>query len=180
VPHEGRIAIVTARWRGWRWTLRRQRDASHADENACSGRRSRVVLAPRPWRQADGTIDRRRWQKRPLTGESTKQAVKPLRGESRDVSAVPVVLPPCFLLHGDYGRSRRPAFPAPSSRKLGDSRILALGGKSIAVEGCGETSPALAHSFWPWWLVVAIPTAETGCNPGYEGKRAWRVRIFLP
>src|SRR5215475_3385039 len=55
----------------------------------------------------------RRWQERPLTGESTKQTVRPLRGESRVVSAVPVVLPPCFSLHGDYGRSRRPAFPAP-------------------------------------------------------------------
>src|ERR1043166_9796391 len=76
--------------------------------------------------------------------------------------------------------ARVAASRCPSEPQLGDSRILALGGKSIAVEGCGETSPALAHSFWPWWLVVAIPTAETGCNPGYEGKRAWRVRIFLP
>jgi len=34
-----------------RWTLRRQ--ALRApDENARSVRRSRVVLAPRPWRQA--------------------------------------------------------------------------------------------------------------------------------
>src|SRR5262249_45279305 len=48
-------------------------------------------------------------------GESTKETVKPLRGESRDVSAVPVVLPPCaLLLHTGYGRSQRPAFPAPS------------------------------------------------------------------
>jgi len=37
-----------------------------------SVRRSRVVLAPRPWRQADGAIDRRRWQERPFTEESTK------------------------------------------------------------------------------------------------------------
>ena len=36
---------------------------------------------------------RRRWQNRPLTGESTKETVKPLRGESRDCSAEPVVLP---------------------------------------------------------------------------------------
>src|SRR5207237_1432485 len=40
--------------------------------NARSVRRSRVVLTPRPWRQADRTIDRRRWQARPLTEESTK------------------------------------------------------------------------------------------------------------
>jgi len=36
VPPEGRIAIVTTRWRGLRWTLRRQRDASCADENAAA------------------------------------------------------------------------------------------------------------------------------------------------
>ena len=47
---------------------------------------------------------------------------KPLRGESRDVLAVPVVQPVCFFLPDirtrDCGRSRRPAFPAPSSKKL--------------------------------------------------------------
>ena len=36
MPPEGRIAIVTTRWRGLRWTLRRQRDASCADENAAA------------------------------------------------------------------------------------------------------------------------------------------------
>src|SRR5437870_8859871 len=40
----------------------------------------------------------RRWQKRPLTGESTKQLLKPLRGESRVVPAEPVVSTlVCFL-----------------------------------------------------------------------------------
>jgi hypothetical protein len=47
--HEGRFAIVTERWRGMRWTLRRQA-GSLAGRNVCSVRRSRVVLAPRPWR----------------------------------------------------------------------------------------------------------------------------------
>jgi hypothetical protein len=46
----GRCAIVTERRRGLRWTLRRQCDANRTDENAGSVRRSRVVLAPRPWR----------------------------------------------------------------------------------------------------------------------------------
>src|SRR5204863_5459343 len=50
----GRYAIVTERWRGLRWTLRRQCGASRADENACSVRRNRVVLAPRPWRYVGG------------------------------------------------------------------------------------------------------------------------------
>src|SRR5262245_46489925 len=97
------------------------------DETPGSVRRSRVVLAPRPWRQVGGTIRRRRWQKRPLTGESTKQAVTPLRGESRDVAAVPVVLPRVLsFLHTGYGRSRRPAFPAPSDRR-GPTRLQSSG-----------------------------------------------------
>ena len=45
--------IVTIRWHGMRWTLLRQ--ASFLpDENARSVRRSRVVLAPRPWRYVGG------------------------------------------------------------------------------------------------------------------------------
>ena len=54
-----------------------------------------------------GVSRRRRWQNRPLTGESTKETVKPLRGESRDVLAVPVVQPVCIfcstLAHGTAG-----------------------------------------------------------------------------
>jgi len=42
------------------------------DENVRSGRRSRVVLAPRPWRLSGPPVRaRQRWQKRPLTEEST-------------------------------------------------------------------------------------------------------------
>jgi len=48
----GRFAVVTERWRGLRWTLRRQAGSFTPDENADSVRRNRVVLAPRPWRQA--------------------------------------------------------------------------------------------------------------------------------
>src|SRR4029453_16677092 len=47
------------------------------------------------------------------------KSVKPLRGESRDVSAVPVK-PVCILSTFSTrrcGRSRRPAFPAPSVRE---------------------------------------------------------------
>jgi hypothetical protein len=39
---------------------------------------------------------------------------KPLRRESRRDPVEPVVLPPCFLLHGTHGCDRHPAFPAPS------------------------------------------------------------------
>jgi hypothetical protein len=40
---------------------------------------------------------------------------KPLRRESRRCSGSPVVLPPCFLLHGAHECDRHPAFPAPSA-----------------------------------------------------------------
>src|SRR5215470_11417230 len=74
------------------------------DENARSGRRSRVVLAPRPWRYVGGKYPADNGGKKGrFPGESTKETVTPLRGESRDVLAVPVVLPPCFLCTGTTG-----------------------------------------------------------------------------
>src|SRR6266516_2728027 len=70
-PQEGRIMIVTTRG---------ARDAVDALASGASDRagrkrqgvrRSRVVLAPRPWRHAGRKFSRRpRWQERPLTGES--------------------------------------------------------------------------------------------------------------
>src|SRR5882724_1680538 len=83
-PPEGRFAIVTAR------RAQDAMDAAISGAAACfrkghggrrtkgrRGRRNRVVLAPRPWRQAGREVyGRRRWQERPLTGESTKETVK--------------------------------------------------------------------------------------------------------
>jgi hypothetical protein len=47
-PHrEGRIAIVTTRETGMRWTLWRRARLCRADERRRGGRRSRVVLASR-------------------------------------------------------------------------------------------------------------------------------------
>src|SRR5262249_25670711 len=80
----------------------------------CRGvRRSRVVLAPRPWRYAGGKCPAGNGGKKGrFPGESTKETVNPLRGESRDVSAVPVVLPPCaFLLHTGLRVRSAPGFP---------------------------------------------------------------------
>ena len=62
-------------------------DQQHADERCFRGRQNRVVLTPRRWRQvrggfsalpgSDKTLIRgRRWQKSPVTGESTTYAVK--------------------------------------------------------------------------------------------------------
>jgi len=44
--------IVTARRRGWRWAV--VASGACAGRKRCSGRRNRVVLAPRPWRYAGG------------------------------------------------------------------------------------------------------------------------------
>ena len=62
------------------------------DERGFGVRRSRVVLTPRRWRQvvAGSCFRRGDGVKKPVTGESTKQAVKPLRREGRSVSAEPV------------------------------------------------------------------------------------------
>src|ERR1700737_4426108 len=44
---------------------------------------------------------------------------KPSCRESRMFPVEPVVLPPCFLLHGTHGCNRHPAFPAPSDWREG-------------------------------------------------------------
>ena len=69
-PAEGRFAIVTIRGRGMRWTLRRQA-ACLPGENARSVRRSRVVLAPRPWRYVGGKSAGNGGKKGRFPGEST-------------------------------------------------------------------------------------------------------------
>jgi hypothetical protein len=57
----GRYAIVTERWRGLRWTLWHQRDASRADETSAAY--GEVVWS---WRRAPGVCPRRpvvAWQR---------------------------------------------------------------------------------------------------------------------
>jgi len=64
---EGRIAIVTDVGREMRWTLWRRKT-----NVAFGGRRSRVVLTPRRWRQVsrEAIPAKRQWQNSPVTGES--------------------------------------------------------------------------------------------------------------
>jgi hypothetical protein len=74
------------------------RDWLRATNAAGCGRRSRVVLTPRRWRQvfAGVTFRRRRWQKSPVTGESAKETVKSI-AQGMSVRDVPVVtLLVCF------------------------------------------------------------------------------------
>src|SRR5439155_11746089 len=71
----------------------------------------------------------RRWQKRPLTGESTKQLLKPLRGESRVVPAEPVVSTlVCFSLSHTRLRVRQaPGFPCALSYLERDNELAKSG-----------------------------------------------------
>ena len=81
---------------------------------------SRVVLTPRRWCQVGGnefplaTVARK-------PGHRGDHVIsrKPLRGEGRMIPVEPVVLPPCFFLHGTHGCNRHPVFPAPSLFKEG-------------------------------------------------------------
>jgi hypothetical protein len=91
------------------------------DENARSGRRSRVVLAPRPWRQVGAKYRADDGGKTGRSPGRARETVKPLRGESRDVSAVPVVQPVCIsvaLSHTGLRAQSAPGFPcAPLSER---------------------------------------------------------------
>ena len=80
-------AAFCARWMAGRVGERPVSDQQRADERCCSVRRSRVVLTPRRWRQVSRSrvgptglrqdlIRKRRWQKSPVTEESSKETVK--------------------------------------------------------------------------------------------------------
>jgi hypothetical protein len=140
VPCPRRDVSRSSRYAGrrMRWTLRRQvwrRDPGKVetgfptritpkqntpDENARSGRRSRVVLAPRPWRQAgaryraDDGGKKRRSPGRSRISRKTIARGKP--GCPGCTCSSTRVLFCSTLRTRDCGRSRRPAFPAPSER----------------------------------------------------------------
>src|ERR1700724_1644618 len=60
-----------------RWVRDAMDAVAAQDERRCCGRRSRVVLTPRRWRQVSRRQSaRRRWQESPVTGESSKETVK--------------------------------------------------------------------------------------------------------
>jgi hypothetical protein len=90
---------------GMRWTLWRQAGFS-PDENVRSGRRNRVVLAPRPWRYLREVSSRTTGARKAASPGRARISRKTIAGESRDVSAVPVKSV-CILsllsAHGDAG-----------------------------------------------------------------------------
>ena len=113
----------------------------------CSVRRSRVVLAPRPWRQfcgrypADDGDKKRRSPGRARISRKDIARGKPgcLGCTCRPARVLRHAGCPCAPVHGIYGRSQRPAFPAPSTFR-GTTR-LQNSGKSCRenVFGCLQT-----------------------------------------
>jgi hypothetical protein len=127
-PSEGRIAIVTDAG-GMRWTRRRRAQGhrraapSGVGERAfgartigtCRGRRSRVVLTPRRWRQVGDDASHHTGdggKKARSPGRARSKPLKPLRGESRIVSVnlwrLTRVL---FILHARLRVHRASGFP---------------------------------------------------------------------
>src|SRR5579863_2089905 len=113
VPNEGRCATSSTRG-GMRWTRR-----CCETSDVCGGRRSRVVLTPRRWRQVgDDALHRADdgGKKARSPGRARYKLLKPLRGECRvnrcdrgDYACV------FFISHTRLrALSERPAFPAPS------------------------------------------------------------------
>jgi hypothetical protein len=84
-----------------------------ADERRFCGRRSRVVLTPRRWRQACGETRRRWWQESPVTKESAKEPVKTIAQGRPGFSGEPVVttLVCFFISHARLRVQRAPGFP---------------------------------------------------------------------
>src|SRR4029079_2795392 len=54
-----------------------------------------------------------------------------------------------------------------------------MSSKGVTGKSRCQLGPADAHGLWSWLSIVAIPPAEPCCDPGDEGKRSRRVRIFL-
>src|ERR1700736_4800512 len=74
------------------------------------GRRSRVVLTPRRWRQVSRKVSaKRRWQTSPVTGESAKETVKTIARGMPGEAGVTVVTTLVIFFHcasEEWGASR--------------------------------------------------------------------------
>ena len=104
-----------------------------AGRNRCSVRRSRVVLAPRPWRlfcgryPADNGDNKRR---SPGRARISRQTIA--RGKSGCLGCTCQTRVRCFpFCTRCCGRSQRPAFPAPSAVQR-DNEIECLGRNRVA------------------------------------------------
>ena len=96
--------------------VKRRSASIGADERRIYGRRSRVVLTPRRWRQVGGSDSADDGDNKARSpGRARRKPLKPLRGECRAFSGVTVVTNArAFYTTRGCGRIGRPAFPAPS------------------------------------------------------------------
>ena len=126
IPAIPRFSRGALRGRHERWV----RDAMDArlreDEARRCGRRSRVVLTPRRWRQIGGSISTDDGGKKARSPRrSRRKPLKPSRREGRKRSGEPVVTNSYafYLCIRGCGRIGRPVFPAPSvPRTAGNQR----------------------------------------------------------
>jgi hypothetical protein len=120
-PHEGAFRDRHERRVGMRWT----RVALLTRAHPC-GRRSRVVLTPRRWRQVGDDASHHAddgGKKARSPGRARRKPLKPLRAGMPGDPGATVVTNACVLLlyTRGYGCNGHPAFPAPS---LGQRRAL--------------------------------------------------------
>jgi hypothetical protein len=102
---------------GMRWTLWRQAGFS-PDENVRSGRRNRVVLAPRPWRYLREVSSRTTGARKAASPGRARISRKTIaRGKPGCLGCTCQIRVHSFATFGTRrcGRSQRPAFPAPSA-----------------------------------------------------------------
>jgi hypothetical protein len=150
-----------------RW-VRDAVDASCAfDDGAASGRRSRVVLTPRRWRQVRGKPFRgRRWQTSPVTGESTKETVKTIAQGVPGRSGVPVVtmLVCFFFAHKAAGaasarHSLRPLFARVDRSSTRAHRVAGMRSRVFSL------APFLRGEGWGEGLDPQIELVESPPHP---------------
>src|SRR5712691_2545942 len=115
--------------------------------DARSVRRNRVVLAPRPWRYVGGKLAADNGGKKGrFPGESTYKPSNHCAGKA-GMSRL-YLSKPCafFTTHCTWqcGRSRRPAFPAPSLRERAEA--MASLGRRPAARMSTYVSPVIARS----------------------------------
>src|ERR1700735_5495886 len=109
---QGRFAIVTNVGQGMRWTR-----AALLTRALICGRRSRVVLTPRRWRQASQKCLRGDGGKQARSpGRARNKLLKPSRAGMPGDPGATVVTTSCafYLCTRDCGCNGHPAFPAPS------------------------------------------------------------------
>src|SRR5665213_4570613 len=130
-PKEGRIMIVAKRGAGCGGRGNAVARFMRADERRCCGRRSRVVLTPRRWRQVPGRLtllgdDGGKKARSPGRARISRKAIAQGRPECFRFTCMLVCAFPVHQCTRDRGCSAHPVFPAPSFRR-GANEMANLG-----------------------------------------------------